>query len=415
MMLDAAHRYFHDGASALDVPDNLREILLTPNRIVKVELVIECDAGHLQHFQGYRVQHNKLRGPMKGGLRYHPSVDEDHASALAGLMTWKTAVVDVPYGGAKGGINCDPAELSRGELDRLTRMFVQQTRDVIGPTRDIPAPDMNTDASVMGWIMDEYTKYEGFSPAVVTGKPLDLFGSPGREEATGRGVVICIEEALKEQGRTPEGVTVAIQGYGNVGSFAGRILAGLGAKIVAVGDHAGGVANPGGLDAEALAAWVAEHRTVKDFPGADAIDPADVLTWDAEVLIPAAIEDVLTKDNAADVRAKLIVEAANGPTTPEADQIFHERGIEVIPDILANAGGVTVSYFEWAQNIQQFRWDVERVRDELGKIMRKAYADVRTVQKDMKLDPRTAAFALAIRRVGRAAMSRVHLRQPVDI
>ncbi|UCG72812.1 MAG: glutamate dehydrogenase [Chromatiales bacterium] len=414
-MLDASHRFFHQGADALDVAPHLREILLTPNRIVKVELVIEADDGHLLHFHGYRVQHNRLRGPMKGGLRYHPSVDEDHASALAGLMTWKTAVVNVPYGGAKGGINCDPAELSRSELDRLTRMFVQQTRDVIGPTRDIPAPDMNTDASVMGWIMDEYTKYEGFSPAVVTGKPLDLFGSPGREEATGRGVVICIEEALKEQGRTPQGVTVAIQGYGNVGSHAGRILAGLGAKIVAVGDHAGGVANPEGLDAEALAAWVAERRTVKDFPGADAIEPAEVLTWDAEVLIPAAIEDVLTADNANDVRARLIVEAANGPTTPEADEIFHQRDIQVIPDILANAGGVTVSYFEWAQNIQQFRWDLDRVRDELGKIMRSAYADVRGMQKDLKVDARTAAFALALRRVGRAAMSRVHLSKPIEI
>jgi glutamate dehydrogenase (NAD(P)+) len=370
----------------------------------------------LQHYYGYRVQHNRVRGPMKGGLRYHPSVDEDHASALANLMTWKTAVVNVPFGGAKGGINVDPSQVTRGELDRITRAFVQHTKDVIGPTVDIPAPDMNTDASVMGWIMDEYSKYEGFSPAVVTGKPLDLFGSAGREEATGRGVAICIQEAMKEQGRTPEDLTIAIQGFGNVGSFAGKILQHeMAAKIVAVGDHAGGVANPSGLDTNALAEWVKEHRTVKDFPGGDAIDPTAVLTWDAEVLIPAAIEDVLTADNAGDVKAKLIVEAANGPTTPEADAIFQERGIDVIPDILANAGGVTVSYFEWVQNIQQFNWDVERVRDELGKIMCKAYASVREVQQDKKIDTRTAAFALAIRRVGRAAQSRVHLRQPVDI
>ena len=417
MMLEASHRYFHQGAEALELPQHLREILLTPFRVVKVELVIERDdGGMLQHYYGYRVQHNRVRGPMKGGLRYHPSVDEDHASALANLMTWITAVVNVPFGGAKGGINVDPSQVTRGELDRITRAFVQHTKDVIGPTVDIPAPDMNTDASVMGWIMDEYSKYEGFSPAVVTGKPLDLFGSAGREEATGRGVAICIQEAMKEQGRTPEDLTIAIQGFGNVGSFAGKILQHeMAAKIVAVGDHAGGVANPSGLDTNALAEWVKEHRTVKDFPGGDAIDPTAVLTWDAEVLIPAAIEDVLTADNAGDVKAKLIVEAANGPTTPEADAIFQERGIDVIPDILANAGGVTVSYFEWVQNIQQFNWDVERVRDELGKIMCKAYASVREVQQDKKIDTRTAAFALAIRRVGRAAQSRVHLRQPVDI
>ncbi len=414
-MLEASHRYFQQGADTLGIEPKLRDILLTPHRVVKVELVIEGDDGELRHFIGYRVQHNRTRGPMKGGLRYHPSVDEDHATALANLMTWKTAVVDVPFGGAKGGIQCDPAKLSRGELDRLTRAFVTQTKEVIGPTLDIPAPDMNTDASVMGWIMDEYSKYYGFAPAVVTGKPLDLFGSPGREEATGRGVAICVEEALREEGRELAGATVALQGFGNVASHAARILAGLGAKIVVVGDHLGGVARADGLDVGALQRWVAQTRTVEGFAEADAVDRQAVLTWDADILIPAAIEDVLTRDNARDVRARLVVEGANGPTTPEADAILHERGIHVIPDILANAGGVTVSYFEWVQNIQQFRWEEDRVRDELSKIMRRAYHAVREVQREKKIDMRAAAFALAIRRVGRAAMSRVHLQRPIEL
>ncbi len=414
-MLEASHRYFHAGADSLGLDDKLSDILLTPHRVVKVELVIQGDDGELRHFMGYRVQHNRARGPMKGGLRYHPSVDEEHATALANLMTWKTAVVNVPFGGAKGGIQCDPAKLSLGELDRLTRAFVTQTKEVIGPTLDIPAPDMNTDASVMGWIMDEYSKYYGFSPAVVTGKPLDLFGSPGREEATGRGVAICVQEALREEGREVAGATVALQGFGNVASHAARLLAGLGAKIVVVGDHLGGVARADGLDVEALARWVSAQRTVQGFKEAEAVDRDAVLTWDADILIPAAIEDVLTKDNAGDVRAKLVVEGANGPTTPEADAILHERGIHVIPDILANAGGVTVSYFEWVQNIQQFRWEEDRVRDELSKVMRRAYAAVREVQREKKIDMRAAAFALAIRRVGRAAMSRVHLHRPIEL
>ncbi len=414
-MLEASHRYFHAGADSLGLDDKLSDILLTPHRVVKVELVIQGDDGELRHFMGYRVQHNRARGPMKGGLRYHPSVDEEHATALANLMTWKTAVVNVPFGGAKGGIQCDPAKLSLGELDRLTRAFVTQTKEVIGPTLDIPAPDMNTDASVMGWIMDEYSKYYGFSPAVVTGKPLDLFGSPGREEATGRGVAICVQEALREEGREVAGATVALQGFGNVASHAARLLAGLGAKIVVVGDHLGGVARADGLDVEALARWVSAQRTVQGFKEAEAVDRDAVLTWNADILIPAAIEDVLTKDNAGDVRAKLVVEGANGPTTPEADAILHERGIHVIPDILANAGGVTVSYFEWVQNIQQFRWEEDRVRDELSKVMRRAYAAVREVQREKKIDMRAAAFALAIRRVGRAAMSRVHLHRPIEL
>jgi glutamate dehydrogenase (NAD(P)+) len=412
-MLAQSQHYFHAAADILGLNDKVRDILLTPMRVVKVEIITDKDDGGLGHYLGYRVQHNTARGPMKGGLRYHPSVDEDEATALATLMTWKTAVVDVPYGGAKGGINCDPAEMSRNELQAVTRRFVELIRDVIGPTLDIPAPDVNTNAEIMGWIMDEYSKYKGFSPGVVTGKPLHLFGSDGREEATGRGVMYVLEDMLAEDDRSLDGITVALQGFGNVGSHAARLIAEKGAKIVAVGDHAGGVSNDNGLDAEALSQWVAENRTVKGFPGGEAFDGQEVLTWNAEVLIPAALGDVLTKDNAGEVQARYIVEGANAPTTPEADQIFHERGIRLVPDILANAGGVTVSYFEWAQNIQQFRWDVDRIRMELEKVMRKAYRDVAAVAQEHALDMRTAAFVLAIRRVAKAALSRTPLRAEI--
>jgi glutamate dehydrogenase (NAD(P)+) len=414
-MLKASRIHFQKAADALNLPQGLREILLTPFRIVKVELVVEDDDGELLHFMGYRVQHNRARGPMKGGLRYHPLVDEDEAIALASLMTWKTAVVDIPFGGAKGGINCDPGKLSLRVLNALTRQYVERIKDVIGPTLDIPAPDVNTDARIMGWIMDEYSKYAGFSPGVVTGKPLQLFGSPGREEATGRGIMIALDEALAEQKRTLAGVTVALQGFGNVGSHAARLIAERGAKIVAVGDHAGGVANAKGLDTVALARWVAEHRTVKGFAGGEAFDGREVLFWDADVLIPAALGGVLTGDNADRVRARLIVEGANAPTTPEADAILHRKGVPIVPDILANAGGVTVSYFEWVQNIQQFRWDLERVNAELEKVMRRAYAAVSGVAREMKVDPRTAALILAIRRVSEAAVARQALSHPIDL
>jgi glutamate dehydrogenase (NAD(P)+) len=414
-MLEASRLYFNRAADALDLSPLIRQILLTPFRIVKVELVVEDDGGDLLHFMGYRVQHNRARGPLKGGLRYHPTVDEDESIALASLMTWKTAVVDIPFGGAKGGINCDPSKLSTRVLNALTRQFIERIKDVIGPTLDIPAPDVNTDARIMGWIMDEYSKFAGFSPGVVTGKPLQLFGSPGREEATGRGVMIALEEALADQGRKLSDVTIALQGFGNVGGHAARLLAERGAKIVAVGDHAGGVANAKGLDVEALAKWVAEHRTVKGFPGGDKFAGPEVLTWQADVLIPAALGDVLTRENAERVRAGLVVEGANAPTTPEADEILHRRGVTIVPDILANAGGVTVSYFEWVQNIQQFRWELERVNAELERTMRRAYADVRAIARERRLDPRTAALVLAIRRVGEAATARQALTHPIRL
>jgi len=410
-MLAESHFYFNKAADVLGLPDKVRTILLTPHRTVKVGINIEGEDGELQSYVGYRVQHNMARGPMKGGLRYHPAMDEDHAAALANLMTWKTAVVDVPYGGAKGGINCDPHTLSERDLHQITVRFVEQMKEVIGPTTDIPAPDVNTNAKVMGWIMHEYSKYAGFSPGVVTGKPLDLFGSEGREAATGRGVMDVLAEALRERGRKFEDVTVAVQGFGNVGSNAARLIAEQGASIIAVADHTGGVCREGGLDVPALVAWTANHGGVQGFPGGEAFDGAEIITWDCDVLVPAALEDAINEDNAEGVKASIIVEGANAPTTPEAHQILVDRDVLIVPDILANAGGVTVSYFEWAQNIQQFRWDEERVNLELDKKMSRAYQAVRETATQHNIDLRTAAFVLAIRRVGRAALARVHVKQ----
>jgi glutamate dehydrogenase (NAD(P)+) len=410
-MLAESHFYFHKAADVLGLSDQVRTILLTPHRTVKVGIAIEGEDGELQSYEGYRVQHNLARGPMKGGLRFHPAMDEDHAAALANLMTWKTAVVDVPYGGAKGGINCDPHAMSERDLFQVTVRFVEQMKEVIGPNTDIPAPDVNTNAKVMGWIMHEYSKYAGFSPGVVTGKPLDLFGSEGREAATGRGVMDVLAEALSEKGQTFEEVTVAVQGFGNVGSNAARLIAEKGASIVAIADHTGGVCREGGLDVPALVDWTAEHGGVRGFPGGEAFDGAEIITWDCDVLVPAALEDAINEDNVDGVKAGIIVEGANAPTTPEAHQNLVERDVLVVPDILANAGGVTVSYFEWAQNIQRFSWDEERVNLELDRKMAKAYQSVRETADQYDIDLRTAAFVLAILRVGRAALSRVHVGQ----
>ncbi len=412
-MLDDSHYYFNKASDVLGLSDRVREILITPRRVVKVEIVTEDDAGELIHYVGYRTQHNNARGPYKGGLRYHPTMNEDHASALANLMTWKTAIVGVPFGGAKGGIDCDPHTMSKTELNRVTRTFVERIKEIIGPTLDIPAPDVNTNAEVMGWIMDEYSRDYGFSPGVVTGKPVDLFGSLGREEATGRGVMYALREALRDRGKSLSDVTVAIQGFGNVGSHAASLIAERGGKIIAVADHMGAVENKGGLDVPELVAWTKEHGTVNGFSGGAHFNGPEVITWPADVLIPAALEGAITEDNASDVQATLIVEGANGPTTPKADEILLDRGVVTIPDILANAGGVTVSYFEWAQNIQQFQWERDRVIGELEKTMVRAYSAVRDVAQEKSIDFRTAAFVLGVRRVGRAVSARRPTRRPM--
>jgi len=405
-MLETTNFFFTRAADFLELNDQLRAILLTPNRVVRVELVTESDDGGLLHHLGYRVQHNASRGPMKGGLRFHPSMDEDHAASLASLMTWKTAVVDIPYGGAKGGINCDPSRLSQAELYRITTRFVELIKEVIGPTRDIPAPDVNTNDQIMAWIMDEYSKYYGFSPGVVTGKPVDLFGSLGREEATGRGVMYALEECLQEEDRCLPDVSVAIQGFGNVGSHAARLIADRGGRIVAISDISGGLANEDGIDIPALLEWVRDHEVIEGFPGADRIAGEEVLACDADVVIPAALEEAITEANAGDIRARIVVEAANGPLTAGAHDILTDKGVAIIPDILANAGGVTVSYFEWSQNIQQYRWEKQRVEEELEKVMRRAYRNVAKLARMAELDLRTAAFVLAIKRVAKAAALR---------
>jgi glutamate dehydrogenase (NAD(P)+) len=405
--VEDVNHYFRVAARIMDLSPRVEKLLVTPHREVKVDVSITLDNGELGTFIGYRVQHDGSRGPMKGGLRYHPTVDMDEALGLASLMTWKTAVVNLPYGGAKGGIAVDPETLTPRELQRLTRRFVQQIHDIIGPQIDIPAPDVNTNAQVMAWIMDEYSKMHGFSPGVVTGKPVELFGSKGREEATGRGVVFALEEHLREAGLGEvRGKTFAIQGFGNVGSWTARFLHERGGRVVAVSDVRGGVRKPAGLDVPGLLEHARQTRSVVDFPDSDPISNAALLLEDVDVLVPAALGGVITEANARDVRARLVLEAANGPTTPRADEILAERGITVLPDIYVNAGGVTVSYFEWAQNVQQFRWDEERVNAELHRHMKDAYATLAKVVRQRKVSFRTAAFVVAIGRVGRATVLR---------
>ncbi|MDX2035097.1 MAG: Glu/Leu/Phe/Val dehydrogenase dimerization domain-containing protein [Isosphaeraceae bacterium] len=399
---EATNHYFDQAAKLLDLTGNMRTLMITPERELRVEVAIEMDSGEIGNFIGYRIQHDNARGPFKGGLRFHPHVDQDEARSLASLMTWKTAVVDIPYGGGKGGINCDPSKLSKAELERLTRKFVEKIHDFIGAHKDIPAPDVGTDAQVMAWIMNEYSKYHGFQPAVVTGKPVELHGSAGREAATGYGVWIVTREMLAVLGRTIAGSTFAIQGYGNVGSNTARFLAESGGKVVAVSDAHGGVRNPDGLDIAALDAHMAATRKVVGFSGGEPCSNEQLLMLPVDVLIPAALGGVFNAELAREVRAGMIVEAANSPTWPDADVVFQERGIPVVPDILANAGGVVGSYFEWVQNLQHFRWTLEQIRREEETRMVDAFRSVREQASRSGTSMRTAAFMLAIQRVGRA-------------
>jgi glutamate dehydrogenase (NAD(P)+) len=398
---EEVNQYFQRAAKILALSPELVWQLMTPAREVRVECSIRLDSGKVGTFTGYRVQHDNARGPFKGGLRYHPAVDIDEVRALASLMTWKTAVVGVPFGGAKGGISVDPTSLSPGELERLTRRFTSGIHDMIGDAVDIPAPDMNTNAQVMAWIMDEYSKYHGFRPGVVTGKPVELFGSLGRDEATGRGVLIVTEEHLRAQGKSVADATYVIQGFGNVGGHAARLIHAAGGKVIGIGDHTASFYDPKGIDVPAALAYAQKHRALQGF-GAPSVENSALLTQRCDVLIPAALGGVITADVARDLACSLVVEGANGPTTPEASDALHARGITVLPDILANAGGVTVSYFEWVQNIQQFAWDEARVRTELERMMRAAYAAVAAVARDRSVDLRTAAFLVAIERVARA-------------
>ncbi len=403
----AVNLQFDRAADLLDLPEDERIALKTPYREVMVELPLRCTDGKIRTFSGYRVQHDASRGPMKGGIRYHHEVDLDEVRALASLMTWKTAVVNLPYGGAKGGIKCDPRELNERELEELTRRFIGRIERFIGPNEDIPAPDMNTNAQVMGWIVDEYAKFNGYTPAVVTGKPVALGGSPGRESATGRGLLFIAERAAAGIGMELRGARVAVQGFGNVGSWASTFLAEAGAKVVAVSDVDGALFLGDGLDVPTLRDEVRQNRgRIPDGVAGERISNEELLALDVDILIPAAVGNVLTGSNASDVRARLVVEAANHPTTPDADDILQTQGTTVVPDILANAGGVTVSYFEWVQNLQRFRWTAERVDRELRATMDAAYEAVSSMATERQTDLRTAAFALAIDRVAEATRLR---------
>ncbi len=403
-----AQTQFDNAAERLCLEDSLSDILRTPNRTVTVNFPVKMDDGTISVFTGYRVQHNNSRGPYKGGIRFSPHVNLDEVNALASWMTWKTAVVDIPFGGAKGGVSCNPFELSDNELEKLTRRFTYEISDIIGPYIDIPAPDVNTNAQVMAWIVDTYSmgqRHDDF--AVVTGKPLVLGGSEGRAEATGRGVVITALEAIDDLGLEVEDLTAIVQGYGNVGSNAARIFDEKGVKVVGVSDVSTALYDPDGLNLRDLDTYVSEHRFLEGYGGAEHVIPKEkLLEMDADVLVPAAIENQITSENADRIQARLVVEGANGPTTPEADRILCEKGILVIPDILANAGGVTTSYFEWVQNIQREQWPYELVVSKLTDKMVSAYRGVRELADTEKVDMRTAAYMIAIGRVADATKTR---------
>ncbi len=406
---EVALKQLEKAAKVMNLDPGLHAVLAQPKRVLEVQIPVRMDDGSIKVFTGWRVQHNDARGPFKGGIRYHPNTDADEVKALAMWMTWKTAVVDIPFGGAKGGIRVDPHKLSLGELERLTRRYAYMISPIIGVNIDIPAPDVYTSPREMAWIMDTYSMLKGYpEPGVITGKPLEVGGSEGRVEATARGLQYTVEEALKVLNIDPKNATAAVQGYGNAGYFSAKFMHELGMKVVAVSDTRGAIYNPDGLDPDAVLEHKKKTGSVKDFPGSTplAADPAEgnkkLLELDVDVLIPAAIENVITKENADNVRAKLIAEAANGPTTPEADQILYEKGVLIIPDILANAGGVTVSYFEWVQARTREWWDIDTVRQKLRAKMTKAFRDVYNKHNELKVDMRTAALVLAVERVVKA-------------
>jgi glutamate dehydrogenase (NAD(P)+) len=405
---EAVNLLFENAAAHLKLSQEKRIALKTPYRELMVKLPLTAEDGRVHTWRGYRVQHDNSRGPMKGGIRYHPQADLDEVRALASLMTWKTAVVNLPYGGAKGGIQCDPSQLSPLDLERLTRRFTQRLQGFIGDREDIPGPDMGTSAQVMAWMMDEHSKFNGYSPAIATGKPITLGGSEGRLSATGRGLFFGVQRAAPAAGMDLNGATVAVQGFGNVGQWAARFLADAGARIVAVSDVHGAVHCASGFDPDALAEAVRHEGSVTAHAAADArpIDPDELLALDVDLLVPAALGGAIHRGNAASIRARMIAEGANHPVTPGADPILRERGVTVLPDIYANAGGVTVSYFEWAQNLQQQRWSAERVDRELEAVMDRAYQDLERTASDNGVDLRTAACMLAISRVSEAVALR---------
>jgi glutamate dehydrogenase (NAD(P)+) len=402
-----AQQQFDLAAERLNLDPGLRRVLREPRRELTVHFPVKMDDGSVQVYTGYRVQHNLGRGPAKGGIRYHQDVSLDEVKALAMWMTWKCAVVGIPYGGGKGGVIVDPKKLSQKELEALTRRFFTEIEVLIGPEKDIPAPDVNTNAQIMAWMMDTYSMHAGHTvPGVVTGKPISLGGSEGRNEATARGTVFCVIEAASEIGMDIKRARVSIQGYGNAGSIAARLIADEGATVVAVSDSTGGIYNPDGLDIGRVNGWKKEHGTVQGFPGAKDISNAAVLEVDCDILIPAALENQITARNAGNIKARIVAEAANGPTTPDADQQMFQRGVFMIPDILCNAGGVTVSYFEWVQDLNRDHWSEAVVNAKLKEIMVKAFHETLAIAQRDEIDMRTAAYLLAVQRVADATSLR---------
>ncbi len=402
----AVNHWFDLGATATGVEEDMRLLLKTPYREMRVEVPVRRDSGKLDVYIGYRVQHNGARGPYKGGVRFHPEAHLDEIRALASLMTWKTALVDVPYGGAKGGIQVDPRGMSEDELEQMTKRYTHHISYILGINRDIPAPDMNTNAQIMAWMMDAYGQKHGYTPGIVTGKPLSLGGSPGREQATAQGVDYVLEAASQDRDFKFEGADVAIQGFGNVGSWAARILHKRGCHVVAVSDIEGGIRNDDGIDVPMLVRHVEDTGSVVGFDGCDAITQDDLLTGPCDILIPAAIGGVIDAAVAERIQAAVVVEAANHPVTPGGDETLERRDILVLPDLLVNAGGVIVSYFEWVQNIQEFRWKLDRVNEELERFIKDAWREVHLVSQQERVSLRTASYMIGISRVVEATKLR---------
>ena len=395
--------YFNEAANLLQLDSTMRAILTHPTRQIIFSIPFQRDNGEFEVYTGYRVQYSFARGPAKGGIRFHPGVTLDEVTALAFWMTWKCAVVDLPFGGGKGGVTCDPTKLSQGELERITRRYAAELVEVVGPDKDVPAPDVNTNPQTMAWFMDTYSMHMRQSaPGVVTGKPLAIGGSKGRIEATGRGVMICGMDELANLGIAPADARIVIQGFGNVGMWAARLFAQRGCKVIGISDVTGAYYNAGGIDVEKACELVEKDRNLGAFRDGEKISNAELLVSDCNVLVPAALEKVLTAENAPDVKAQLIVEGANGPTTPEADRIFNERGITVIPDIMANAGGVTVSYFEWVQDRMGYFWKLNEVNDRLEDTLITNFHELRGIAKRHRIPYRTAAYMMGIDRVVQA-------------
>jgi glutamate dehydrogenase (NAD(P)+) len=408
---EIVNHYFGVAAERLGLPDDVAEVLRTSYREVQVQVPVTLGDGRIRTFSGYRVQHNGARGPYKGGLRFHPEVDLDEVRALAQLMTWKTAIAGIPFGGAKGGVNCPAESLEPDELQKIARAFMDRIDKLLGPTRDIPAPDVGTNAQTMAWLMDEYGKLHGHTPAIVTGKPISLEGSYGREAATGRGLIYMLREAAPRVGLSASETRIVVLGFGNVGSWAARISAQLGCRIVAVSDAHGAIRNDQGIDVEALVRHVHhEGAPMAEFPGAEPIGSQELFEVPCDVFIPAALGGMIHQGNADLLNCRMIIEGANSPTTPEADEILAHKGVFVVPDVMANAGGVIVSYFEWVQNLQHFRWDEREVNDKLGTIMRRAFRDVAARAERDGASLRVAGYELGIERVLEAARARGYVR-----